>query len=134
MRTIRRAIRKIELHNLRNQKLWGSLLKMTVPGWCAKEVFNQIREGTSSDKAVMYLLTLNKMPVAWAAVFTSGWHEGELWAFTKPQERRKGHQKLLMRKVKQIHGDKLDAQRWDIRQIKAFNYYRQENVEPSVFV
>jgi len=122
---MRLLIKKINLFTLKDAAMWTAIRKMVVPGWCAESTFGWFnrKERLGYTNATLLLLYKDKTTVGWNLHLKTA-HSEMLWAFTKPYFRRKGYQKLLLAKSKALFGQNAKVQLKDIRQKKAFKYYK----------
>lgn len=133
-----RVVKRINLLKLRQDNpLWETILGMTVPGWTAFRVFEQIKnyqppkaETCRLDafeaihKVIMLMLYVDDVPVAWNVYIrrAESWNP-ELWLFTKPEHRNKGHQRYLLPISKKKFGASLETCEHNQGQIATFKYY-----------
>ena len=121
--------REIDLLTLEEDSLWEMIEKMTVPGWSAQTMFKSIRKRMADHvvSACLLLLYDDDKPVAWNFHLqyrhASRSVASELWAFTDPNLRKKGYQKILMPESRQRFGRGCNFQNWYESQKKAFRYY-----------
>jgi len=117
-------IKRIDLNTLEDETLWSTILSMTVSGWNAFDTFSDIKKNFTDIKATMLLLYDDVgSPVAWATRVKHSEHCVQIWAYTKPEARRLGYQRYLMKQARRRLGKGYDFQNWDPRQKKTFAHY-----------
>ena len=116
----------INLLTLRDEDIWNELVKCTVRGWRARDIFRLIRYG-HADKflfANIRVIRIDSQIAAWGLnIFHQNWSVPELQLYTLPKFRKQGLQKKYIIPYWNKHSTESHVSHDDRRQRAAFEYF-----------